>query len=303
MLCPQCKTEISDDSLKCPICGARVGRLCPNCKTHNLLTAHQCKKCNYVLLKICPNCGAANTSKATECRRCGADISKKIAEHSQPNNKPKNSIIDAVPKYEAVYYSQQKAKDKLKECVTNPDIKVVSITGESGAGKNLVVKFASGELKEENYVWLTGKCSKHTKLTPCGYIQDVLLTLFNLNCFCIDINNLKKESVNFFKQDFPNMTTTEVYDFVNFLYPECYGEFKTIHSNKQNTFNLLTKMFKTITQTTDVVLVIDNFGDIDAMSLDFVKKMLSDPEINNSLTVILTHTEPRSAVAYGQPQG
>ena len=45
MLCPKCKNEIQENSLKCESCGTRVGRICPNCKTHNVVTAHKCKNC------------------------------------------------------------------------------------------------------------------------------------------------------------------------------------------------------------------------------------------------------------------
>ena len=296
MLCPKCKTERSDKSLKCSNCGARVGRLCPNCKTHNVLSARQCKNCGTVLLITCHNCGATNTAKSETCRRCGAVINPKSeSPKTDTQNTTKTTIIDAMPKYEAVYYSQQKAKDKLKESVLNHDVKVVGITGTSGSGKNLVIKFVSTELKDNGYVWLSGKCSKHTLLTPMGYIQDVLMGLFNLNSFCIDIANLKKESVKFFKQDFSDMPQTEVHDFINLLYPENLGEFKNIHANRKRTFEILLKVFKKISQSTEIVLVIDNFSEIDAMSLEFVKQLLKNPEISGSLTVVLTYDESRSA--------
>ena len=300
MICPKCKNEIPENSLKCSVCGTRVGRLCPNCKTHNVLTAHKCKNCGQELLKTCPNCGAANTTKSTECRRCGAVLNKVLGQQKDVKQEEKvikkNTIIDSMPKYEAVYYSQTTAKDKLKEAVLNPEKKVIALTGDSGVGKNLVIRFVSGELKDSGLVWLNGTCSDNTALTPCGYIQDVLLGLFNLNNFCIDLENLKKESVKFFKQDFPNMQSAEVFDFINFLYPEKFGEFKNIHFNRQKTFDMLLNVFRTISQSMDIVFVVNNFSQIDEMSLEFINLLLSTPELLSSVTFILTYTEARSAM-------
>lgn len=295
MLCPKCKKEIKPDSLKCDACGTRVGRLCPNCKSHNMVTAFACKNCGYTLLKTCKNCGATNTTKSTTCRRCGAFFDKE-QEQSIQKNSSNSPIIDDMPKYEAIYYNHKNAENKLKQAVLDPDVKVIALNGESGVGKNLIIRFVTTELKDRGIVWLLGKCSPYTKLTPFGYMQDVLLQLLNLNNFCIDIDGLKKDSLKFFKNDFPSLTNDEVSDFINFLYPEKFGEFKNIHKNKERTINILMKIFKTIQNTMDIVFVVDNFSEIDVMSKEVMNRIISIPEMISDTTFVLTYTEPRSAI-------
>lgn len=296
MLCPNCKTELINGSLKCSNCGARTGRICPNCKTRNLVTAHTCKNCSFELLKTCPNCGAANDGKSKTCRRCGVSFSKNI-EKSKPASDTDN---ESLPKYETVQYTQKEAKDRLKEALSNPNKKIIALQGESGIGKSTVIRLAASEFNNSsnsNTVWLSGRCTPHTKLTPFGYVQDVLLNLLNLNNFCINLENLTKESQEFFKQDFTDMSNSEILDFINFLYPAKYGEFKNIYSNKEKTINILLKIFRTISKSVKMIFVVNNFSEIDDMSKEFINKVISSPEIINNAVFILTYSEMRSALA------
>lgn len=303
MICPKCKKEIDDNSIKCPECGARVGRICPNCKTHNVISAMKCKNCNYVLLKSCPNCGATNTAKAKTCRRCGAelDVKKKVAPQQTQSQTVSNTqdspraIIESMPKYEAIYSTQQVAQQKLKEAILDENKKIIAISGESGIGKNLVIKFVAKDLENSGLIWISGQCSSYTKTTPFGYFQDLFLTLFNLNNFCIDKNGLKSESLKFFKQEFPDLTNDEIEEFINILYPEKFGEFKNIHTNRERSFGILKKIFYTISLTTKSVIVVNNFDYIDNMSKEFILELLSMPEVFMNTTFVLSFEEPKSA--------
>lgn len=300
MICPKCKKEIDDNSVKCPECGAKVGRICPNCKAHNVINAMKCKNCNYVLLKTCSNCGATNTAKALTCRRCGAefDIKKKSPSTPVPQvtaSSVHETLVESMPKYEAIYSTQQAAQEKMKDAILNENVKVIAISGESGIGKNLVIKFVAKELENSGLIWISGKCSSSTKLTPFGFFQDLFLTLFNLNNFCIDLNGLKTESLKFFKQEFPELTNEEIAEFINFLYPEKFGEFKNIHTNKERTFGILKKIFYTISYNMKSVIVVNNFDYIDNMSKEFINELLSIPEVFMNTTFILSFAKPKSA--------
>ena len=208
MQCPRCKQEIEDNSLKCSFCNARVGAFCKDCNTYNLITATECSKCGKVLLKICTECGAANLPNATECRKCNIAF---VSEEQQAE------LLQ--PMYFASMNSQQKTKAKLIEGIKNADSRIITIGGESGCGKNLVLRSAINELKNAKLIWLMGSCTQITQLSPFGYFQDLLLTFFNINNFCPNTEQLKRNSLMFFRQDFPTLTNSEIFDLLNFLYP------------------------------------------------------------------------------------
>ena len=67
MNCPKCKSEIKNNSIKCPVCSTRIGRNCPTCGEYNLITNKKCSSCGAELLKSCPHCKAINVPTATKC--------------------------------------------------------------------------------------------------------------------------------------------------------------------------------------------------------------------------------------------
>ena len=262
MQCPKCKSEIKDNSLKCANCGARVALVCKNCGQINPITATECSGCHKVLIKICTECGAANVPEAKSCRKCGIEFVK-------PKFSPK-------PEYSASKSSQQKVKAKLLDAIKDCDSKIITINGESGLGKNLVLRYTINELKNAKLIWLLGTCTQVTQLSPFGYFQDLLLTFFNVNNFCPDTLQLKKNSLKFFKQDFPALSNEEVLDLLNFLYPENLDKYENIYFNKAKMFKIMKKVLLTIVEKMKVVFIIDNFELIDGMSFDFLKELLKD---------------------------
>ena len=262
MQCPKCKSEIKDNSLKCANCGARVALVCKNCGQINPITATECSGCHKVLIKICTECGAANVPEAKSCRKCGIEFVK-------PKFSPK-------PEYFASKSSQQKVKAKLLDAIKDCDSKIITINGESGLGKNLVLRYTINELKNAKLIWLLGTCTQVTQLSPFGYFQDLLLTFFNVNNFCPDTLQLKKNSLKFFKQDFPALSNEEILDLLNFLYPENLDKYENIYFNKAKMFKIMKKVLLTIVEKMKVVFIIDNFELIDGMSFDFLKELLKD---------------------------
>jgi len=282
MICPICKKEIPDNTLKCPYCKARTGLICKNCNTVNSIFDHKCKNCGTEILKICPNCKSVNFPNAEKCRKCGYVFGK-----------PQS--IEQL-EYPANLISQQSAKNILVRGIKSKDKKIFSLSGEKGCGKSLVLKSVMQDLKD--YSWLYGKCTPITQITPGGVIQDILLNLFNLPNFCLNNLQFKKDASKFFKNEFPELDNNEIFDFLNFLYPNAEGTFENIVAGKNNTFNFLNKVFDRITAQGKFVIVIDNFDFIDGFSYEFISKYIKKENVWKSLKFLILYNEPKPAKGY-----
>ena len=282
MICPKCKAEIEDKSIVCNECGAKIGGLCKDCGAYNLINAEKCSVCGKELLKICTECGAANLPNADKCRKCG------IVFNLEP-------MVDSQVKLQYNYKlnSQQRAKARLLEGINNVDCKIITLSGDSGCGKNLVLRSAINELKESKLIWLMGTCTQTTQLSPFGYFQDLLLTFFNINNHCPDTLQLKRNSIKFFRQDFPTLSNDEVIDLLNLLYPEVQDRYENIYYNKTHVFSIMKKVLFTIVEKMKVVFIVDKFEYIDGMSFDFIKELLQEDIILNRTKFILLSSEQK----------
>ena len=282
MICPKCKAEIEDKSIVCNECGAKIGGLCKDCGAYNLINAEKCSVCGKELLKICTECGAANLPYADKCRKCGIDFKQSDKEDRTVSLQNYNKMS-----------SQQKAKSRFLEGINNPDCKIITLSGVSGCGKNLVLRSAINELKESKLIWLMGTCTQTTQLSPFGYFQDLLLTFFNINNYCPDTLQLKRNSIKFFRQDFPTLSNDEVIDLLNLLYPEVQDKYENIYYNKTHMFSIMKKVLFTIVEKMKVVFIVDKFEYIDGMSFDFIKELLQEDIILNRTKFVLLCTEQK----------
>lgn len=200
--------------------------------------------------------------------------------------------------YSPNLFTQSSAKNILVNTLLNTSVSIISLSGESGIGKNIVLRATIDELKENQFVWLIGKSTPLSQITPCGLFQDILLTFFNVPNFCVNTSKLRKDSSKFFKSEFPSLKYDEIEDLINFLYPEKMSYYEHIFKNKARTFSILRKVFDTISQRMQTVFVIDNFEHIDNMSYEFLKSLINAQTGLINAKFILTYNEPRSAKTY-----
>lgn len=287
MKCPVCKKTIPENTLKCPYCKTRTGLLCKNCNTVNSLFDIKCKKCGKEILKICKHCNSINFLDSKKCRKCGMPF-----EH-----KTEQAQIDTL-EYRPDLISQKNAVTVLTQGLLSDEKKIFSISGEKGIGKTYVLKETIKKLKDHNFIWLFGKCTPLTQLTPGGVIQDMILNLYNLPNFCANTPDFKKDAVKFFLNEFQNMTVSEVNDFINFLYSSQDGNFEDLLINKKKTFAILNKVFTKITQIGKLVVITDNFDFIDGFSYEYLNLLLKQPEIFENTRFILMYNDYKPAKGY-----
>lgn len=312
MICPKCRTLIGEKQLKCSMCGFKIATLCRSCQAYNSIYNRVCVDCGIELIKICPNCHGANFPEAEHCRKCGFGFSTKMEPEfveleideeveiveSLPIEEELEATKVEIPLAEIPKYSQKEAKEKLIEAFFSKDKKVISLSGDKGSGKSIVLRQALTELQETSLVFLIGKCDALTQLSPCGFLQNLLLNFFNLANFCQDVAKLKKESEKFFKSEFPTLSNEDVSNLFNFLYPTKYAFFENILENKSATFEFLNKIFQQIlAEGAEIVVVVEDFELMDGMSFEFLSQLI-EQDFSKKLKILLTYSESRSAMAY-----
>ncbi len=319
MICPKCKKKITEKSLKCGYCGAKIATFCKKCHTYNSIYNLKCVNCSEELLKICPSCKSVNFPNAPKCRKCGESFVKKETskDFSQPDivqqkeieseeiispkaEKEKEEKREEVPliNYDTNFYSQLQAKELVLKAFEADEKKIISINGPRGVGKSVVLKSTIQELKSMKLIWVFGECTHLSQLSPFGLIQDVLLSFFNVTNFCSDSLKLKKDSQRFFQSEFPELTNDEIFNLLNFLYPTNADYFENILINKKKTFSFLKKVFKTIFNSNKTVLIVENFDLIDGLSYEFLHTMFNDSSFAKPFKMIITYSEIRPARGY-----
>lgn len=287
MICPKCKKEIADNSLKCEFCNARVGSICKTCGAYNHIYNVKCINCESELIKFCPSCKSVNLPDALKCRKCGYIFQLSEDEYTDIVGVEEDNSLEASNLTKS--YSQQGAKDLLQKAILSSNKKVISLQGKTGIGKSIVLKCALNELPENFIAKLTGECSYITQLSPCGCVQNLLINFFNVPAFCTDTNQLLRDSMEFFKNEFQLLTNDDIYDLINFLYPQKKDFYENIIQNKEKTFLLLNKVFKTIINTNKILIIIENFDLIDGMSQEFFTNLLNMYASDSRVKFLLTY--------------
>lgn len=293
MKCPVCKRNIPNEALKCPYCKTRTGLLCSHCKTVNPVNALVCQKCGAELLKICPHCNSVNFPIATKCRKCGSPLTNRPKFQKEKAQKTKNNKDEHLLhlKFIPQLCTHTQAQKILTDGLRSKDKKIFSITGEKGLGKTTLLRQVIQTLNGENIEWCIGRCTPLTQFSPGGVIQDMLLNLFKLPGYYLNTEELKKDAMQFFTNEFRFLNATEISNFLNFLYNFNDGNYEDIIINKRKTYDILNRIFDAFCNTGRFVFVIDNFDFIDGFSVEFLTNFIKRPNNWKNLRFIVMYNE------------
>lgn len=292
MKCSICKKNIPENALKCPYCKTRTGLLCPQCNTINSIGSLTCKKCGQELLKICKHCHSVNLPLAGKCRKCGSFFG------NTPEQTETIPLENEKLKFQPKLYNKQQALDLLQDGLISKTQKVFSISGAKGLGKTTLLNELIKSVSKTGFEWCIGKCTPLTQLTPGGIIQDMLLNLFNLPKYYISQEELKKNAVKFFSEEFKFLDSDEISEFLNFLYNSKDGNYEDIVINKKRTYSILYKIFDAFVNNTRFVFVIDNFDYIDGFSVEFLTNYMQKDSTWENLKFIALYEEHRPIINY-----
>ena len=295
MKCPVCKRNIPNEALKCPYCKTRTGLLCTHCKTVNPVNALVCQKCGTELLKICPHCNSVNFPIATKCRKCGSPLGNRVKNlkdksTQKSTGKSKNEHLLNL-KFIPELCTHTQAHKILTEGLHTKEKKIFSITGEKGIGKTTLLRQVMQTLQKDNLEWCIGRCTPITQLSPGGVIQDMLLNLFKLPGYYLSTEELKKDAMQFFTNEFRFLNATEISNFLNFLYNSNDGNYEDIILNKKKTYDILNRIFDAFCNTGRFVFVVDNFDFIDGFSIEFLTNFIKRPNNWKNLRLIVIYNE------------
>ena len=293
MKCPACKKTISNDALRCPNCNTRVGIICKSCRTLNAPSALVCKECGEDIMRLCPNCGCVNLPNTNKCRQCGHEFPQTLSV-----KKLKTAKQSKILSQSGKIINPQEAEKLLSELLLDKSKKIISLSGGRGVGKSYLLKKIIKNFREKNIVWFYGKATPLTQMTPGGLLQDIIFNLYELPNFCLNSAKFRKDMTKLFQSKFPYLDSSDISDFINFLYPTKYGFFEELSDRKAKTFEILNKIFDNIILYSEFVIVIDNLSAIDGLSYEFLFNYIKKPSVLKSLKLLLIYSETKPAQSF-----
>lgn len=336
MLCPKCKTEISQTALRCEHCGVKVRSKCPSCGLLNKVNALTCSKCNHELLRKCASCGAYNLPTSKKCRKCSSSLvshpqdvikeenklaleelsnSQEIKEQIEPQKakvtaKKETLEMEEKGEIEKPFSEQEippasfpeKNQKETKNLAVNSLINsreciLSSIISPEGYGKSYILNKIKEDLISANITVLSMEATPITQLSPYGVFQDLFLSSMGLSNYFVDGQQKESDFIKTIEQGL-GLTSDDACLMFDFLYPSKTAYYEEILHNKNKIQTLIKKIFSNLKAKGEIVLTIDDFDLIDASSFELIIDLYNENIINNNFKLFVTAKTQRNIDAF-----
>ena len=336
MLCPKCKTEISQTALRCANCGVKVRSKCPSCGLLNKVNALTCAKCNHELLRKCPSCGSYNLPTAKKCRKCSSSLVVRIQNANKSENeavldelvsvaKPQENNLEVKSKVTAKKetlemeekgesekpFSEQeipqmsfpeKSQGEVKNLAVNSlmnsaETVLSAMISNEGFGKTHVLTQIKNDLVAANITVLSMEATPVTQLSPYGVFQDLFLSSMGLANYFVDGQQKESDFIKNIEQAL-GLMSDEASLMFDFLYPVKTSYYEEILHNKEKICNLIKKIFSNLKAKGEIVLAIDDFDLIDASSFELLVELYKENIVGENLKLFVVAKTQRNIDAF-----
>lgn len=337
MFCPRCKTEISQNAVRCSNCGVKVRSKCPSCGLLNKANALTCSKCNHELLRKCPACGAYNLPTSKRCRKCSTSLvvnphinknveNSLVLEELEQINVDKKEHIEPVKSKVTVKketlemeekgieekpFSEQeippitipeKNQSEIKNLAVNSlmnsaDCVLSALISSEGYGKSYVLNQIKQDLSAANITILSMESTPITQLSPFGVFQDLFMSSMGLANYFVDGQQKESDFIKSIEQGL-GLTSDDASVMFDFLYPVKTARFEEILHNKEKIKNLIKKIFSNLKTRGEIVLTIDDFDLIDASSFELLVDLYKQDVLCNNFKIFVLAKTQRNIDAF-----
>lgn len=327
MLCPKCKSEISQNALRCAACGVKVRSKCPSCGLLNKVNALTCAKCNHELLRKCSSCGAYNLPTAKKCRKCSASLIVRPQEIIKAQNDTVLEELSTVTQNIEEQPISKKSKVTTKKETLEMEEKGESIEKPFSEQEIPPVSFpekSQNEVKSlaVNSLINSRDCVFSAMVAPEGNGKSYVLNKIKEDLIAANITVLSMEATpvtqlcpygvfqdlfltsmglsNYFvdgqqkESDFIKsieqgfgLTSDDACTMFDFLYPVKTAYYEKILYNGDKIKSLIKKIFNNLKTKGEIVLTIDDFDLIDAASFELLVDLYKDNIINNNFKIFV----------------
>ncbi len=180
-------------------------------------------------------------------------------------------------------------------------ISVISVSAPRGVGKTYLTDCLQTSFSSDDILFLRGRCTALTQISPIGLVQDIFITLFNLSFLSSRHEKKLKEIRNILQKAIsknPDITSDQIDTLINLLYPVREDIYENIHANKSKTFQDLKIILDIIKAGNRIVMVVDDFDLIDETSYEFLKFLIETGFFKDGSKLILLYRRDGSVLNY-----